>query len=218
MTRRASELNASRLWRRSVEGFSRLFKRVSAVGARALGCPKLRHSELCLLLLAACLWWPSLSQAAPTLDLAIQNGSVIDPESRLDAIRSVGIRDGQVVVISETPIDAAQVIDATGLVVSPGFINLHSHSAAEAGYRLELLDGVTTVLELEAGTFPIAHFGKQLGDAPLTHFGASVGHAWIRMLVIDPQALTDIATTGKVDISGRAFTQSATVEQRAEIR
>ena len=38
------------------------------------------------------------------------------------------------------------------------------------------------------------------------------------MLVIDPQALSDIATTGKVDISGRAFTQSATVEQRAQIR
>ena len=108
----------------------------------------------------------ALAQAATPFDLVIQNGRVIDPESQLDAVRSVGIRDGRVVVISEKTLDAAQVIDATGLVVSPGFINLHSHSAAEAGYRLELLDGVTTVLELEAGTFPIARFGQQLGDAP----------------------------------------------------
>ena len=176
------------------------------------------YPALCLPLLAAWLCGSSLAHAATPFDLVIQNGRVIDPESQLDAVRSVGIRDGQVAAISEKPLDAAQVIDAAGLVVSPGFINLHSHSAAEAGYRLELLDGVTTVLELEAGTFPIARFGQQLGDAPLTHFGASVGHAWIRMLVVDPQALSDIAATGKVDISGRAFTQSATVEQRAQIR
>ena len=176
------------------------------------------YPALCLPLLAAWLCGSSLAHAATPFDLVIQNGRVIDPERQLDAVRSVGIRDGQVAAISDKPLDAAQVIDAAGLVVSPGFINLHSHSAAEAGYRLELLDGVTTVLELEAGTFPIARFGQQLGDAPLTHFGASVGHAWIRMLVVDPQALSDIAATGKVDISGRAFTQSATVEQRAQIR
>ena len=91
-----------------------------------------------------------------------------------------------------------------------GFINLHSHSVAQAGYRLELLDGVTTVLELEAGSFPIARFGQQLGDEPLTHFGASVGHAWIRMQVVDPEALAAVAATGKIDMSGSAYTQAAT--------
>ncbi|MDB0009530.1 amidohydrolase family protein [Luminiphilus sp.] len=219
-TRRVSDLSASSRWswRWHGRGFSGVFMQISFVRMKALGRPKGRYSGLCLPLLAAWLWCSLLAQAATPFDLVIQNGRVIDPESQLDSVRSVGIRDGRVAAISDKPLDAAQVIDATGLVVSPGFINLHSHSAAEAGYRLELLDGVTTVLELEAGTFPIARFGQQLGDAPLTHFGASVGHAWIRMLVIDPQALSDIATTGKVDISGRAFTQSATVEQRAQIR
>ena len=150
-------------------------------------------------------------------DLVINQGRVIDPESGLDAVRSVGIRDGKIVAISEASLDAKQVIDASGLVVSPGFINLHSHSVAEAGYRLELLDGVTTVLELEAGGFPIERFGQQLGEAPLTHFGASVGHAWIRMQVVDPDALAALAKTGKLDMSGNAFTQAATPEQRQQI-
>ena len=157
------------------------------------------------------------AQAPQPYDVVINNGRVIDPESRLDAMRSVGIRAGRIEAISETPLQADNVVDARGLVVSPGFINLHSHSVAEPGYRLELLDGVTTVLELEAGGFPIARFGQQLGDAPLTHFGASVGHAWIRMQVIDPDALKALAATGKLDMSGSAFTQAATAAQRQQM-
>ncbi|MGB2523050.1 MAG: amidohydrolase family protein [Luminiphilus sp.] len=164
-----------------------------------------------LLLLAAC------GQAPPPYDVAINNGRVVDPESRLDAVRSIGIRAGKIEAISKAPLEAADVVDASGLVVSPGFINLHSHSVAEPGYRLELLDGVTTVLELEAGGFPIARFGQQLGDAPLTHFGASVGHAWIRMQVVDPDALEELAATGKLDMSGAAFTQIATSAQRQKM-
>ena len=157
------------------------------------------------------------SEVPPSYDVAINDGRVINPETQLDAVRSVGIWDGKIVAISETPLQAENVIDARGLVVSPGFINLHSHSVATAGYRLELLDGVTTVLELEAGSFPISHFGQQLGDAPLTHFGASVGHAWIRMQVVDPEALAAVAVTGKIDMSGDTFTQTATPAQRQQI-
>lgn len=164
-----------------------------------------------MLLVVAC------GQNLPSYDVAINGGRVINPETQLDAVRSVGIRDGKIAAISETPLDAENVVDARGLVVSPGFINLHSHSVATAGYRLELLDGVTTVLELEAGSFPIARFGQHLGDKPLTHFGASVGHAWIRMQVVDPEALAAVAATGKIDMSGSAFTQAATPEQREQI-
>ncbi len=164
-----------------------------------------------MLLLVAC------GQEPVPYDAAINGGRVIDPESHLDAVRSLGIRAGRIVEISETPLEAQNVVDARGLAVSPGFINLHSHSVAEVGYRLELIDGVTTVLELEAGAFPIARFGQQLGESRLTHFGASVGHAWIRMQVVDPDALTELATTGKLDMSGAAFTQTATPAQREQI-
>ena len=117
------------------------------------------------------------SQPSESYEVAINGGRVIDPESQLDGVRSLGIRAGKIVAVSEAPLRADTVIDAMGLTVAPGFINLHSHSVAEAGYRLELLDGVTTVLELEAGGFPIARFGQQLGESPLAHYGASVGHA-----------------------------------------
>ena len=177
----------------------------------------IRRAVSVVLGLAGALWLVACNPIPEPFDLVINDGRVINPESRLDAIRSLGIRDGRIAAISETPLNAANVIDASGLVVSPGFVNLHSHSVAQAGYRLELLDGVTTVLELEAGSFPIARFGQQLGDEPLTHFGASVGHAWIRMQVVDPEALAAVAATGKIDMSGSAFTQAATPKQRRQI-
>ena len=135
-------------------------------------------------------------------DVAINNGRVTDPESRLDTVRSVGIRAGRIEAISETLLQADNVVDARGLVVSPGFINLHSHSLAKPVYRPELLDCFTKALELGAGGFPITRFGQQWGDAPLTHFGASVGHAWIRIQVVDRDALKALAATSKLDMSG----------------
>ena len=164
-----------------------------------------------LLALMAC------GEPAPAYDVVINHGRVIDPESQLDAVRSIGIRNGKIVAVSKTPLTAPREIDASNRVVSPGFINLHSHSVAEAGYQLELLDGVTTVLELEAGGYPIDTFGQQLGASPLTHFGASVGHAWIRLQIIDPAALAELMQTGKLDMSGAAFTQTATPAQREQI-
>ena len=181
--------------------FCQLFSRLGLASLMAIGT----------LSLTAC------SQPSESYEVAINGGRVIDPESRLDAVRSLGIRAGKIVAVSEAPLRADTVIDAMGLTVAPGFINLHSHSVAEAGYRLELLDGVTTVLELEAGGFPIARFGQQLGESPLAHYGASVGHAWIRMQVVDPEALAALATTGKLDMSGPAFTQTATDAQRQQI-
>jgi len=164
-----------------------------------------------LLALMAC------GEPASIYDVVINHGRVIDPDSQLDGVRSIGIRNGKIVAVSKTPLTAPREIDASNRVVSPGFINLHSHSVAEAGYQLELLDGVTTVLELEAGGYPIDTFGQQLGASPLTHFGASVGHAWIRLQIIDPAALGELTQTGKLDMSGAAFTQTATPAQREQI-
>jgi len=51
----------------------------------------------------------------------------MDPESGLDAVRSVGIRGGKIAAISTSPLAGKQTIDAKGLVVAPGFIDLHEH-------------------------------------------------------------------------------------------
>ena len=92
------------------------------------------------------------------LDLVIVGGRVIDPESKLDAIRSIGIRGGKIVAISAAPLTAKTVIDAKGLVVAPGFIDLHAHGQDDENYRVFAMDGVTTALELEVGTGDVPKF------------------------------------------------------------
>jgi N-acyl-D-glutamate deacylase len=89
-------------------------------------------------------------------DVVVANGRVIDPETGLDGVRSVGIRDGRIEVISRTPLRGRTVLDASGLVVAPGFIDLHAHGQDLPAARMQAFDGVTTALELEAGTLPVA--------------------------------------------------------------
>ena len=64
---------------------------------------------------------------AQTYDLVIANGRVLDPAGNLDAVRHIGIRGGKIAAVSAAPLAARNTVDATGLVVAPGFIDLHSH-------------------------------------------------------------------------------------------
>ena len=88
-------------------------------------------------------------------DLVILNGRVMDPASGLDAVRSLGVTGGVIRVVSVQPLEGRDTLDARGLVVAPGFIDLHQHAQDSAGYRVEVLDGTTTALELEGGTVDI---------------------------------------------------------------
>ena len=63
-------------------------------------------------------------------------GRVIDPESNLDAVRHVGVKGGTIVEISEKPLKGKEIVNAKGLVVSPGFVDLHSHAQTLAGMRM----------------------------------------------------------------------------------
>ena len=58
---------------------------------------------------------------AADYDLVINNGRVMDPETNLDGIRNVGIKEGRIAVITEDQIVGTEAIDATGLVVAPGY-------------------------------------------------------------------------------------------------
>jgi len=101
-----------------------------------------------LLALILVLAMPALAR---NYDLVINNGRVIDPETQYDAIASVGISDGRIVKISKKPLKGAETVDATGLVVAPGFIDTHFHWQAPIGYRLGLRDGLTSSMDLEMG-------------------------------------------------------------------
>ena len=119
---------------------------------------------------------------AEMFDLVISGGRVIDPESGLDGIRHIGVRDGTVIRVSETPLGAAEVVDATGLVVAPGFIDLHAHGQDLESSRFQVMDGVTTALELEIGVFPVARwYGHREDAGALIHYGASVSHQGARV-------------------------------------
>jgi predicted amidohydrolase YtcJ len=86
----------------------------------------------------------------------LQGGRVCDPGTGVDAVADVLIENGTVSAVNPglTP-QEAQVIDVSGLVVGPGFIDLRSHVHSVAGQRLQAFDGETTTLDLEAGLMPI---------------------------------------------------------------
>ncbi len=98
--------------------------------------------------------------AAQQYDLVLEGGRVIDPETGLDGVRNVGIRDGKIVRVSAEALSGRRVIHAGGLVVAPGFIDLHQHGQDMASQRVKALDGVTTALEFEIGAPDVAQFLK----------------------------------------------------------
>jgi N-acyl-D-aspartate/D-glutamate deacylase len=122
--------------------------------------------------------------AAETYDLVIANGRVMDPESGLDALRNVAIRAGKVAAVSQTPLTGETTMDAKGLVVAPGFIDLHEHGDEPRNYQFQAHDGVTTSLELEAGTNDVATWYAEREGKSLINFGVSVGHIPVRAQVV----------------------------------
>lgn len=119
-------------------------------------------------------------QTAP-FDVVIQGGRVMDPESGLDGVRNVGIRAGKIAAITAQPLRGARVIEAKGLVVAPGFIDLHSHGTNNASNEYQMHDGVTTALELEAGLPAVGAYLKAREGKALLNFGTTVAHASARV-------------------------------------
>ncbi len=173
----------------------------------------LKRTLLAVLAVAAILALATTFHAQPqgtTYDLVIANGRVMDPESGLDSVRNVGITGGKIAAISGETLKGKERIDATGLVVAPGFIDLHEHGQEPRNYQFQAHDGVTTSLELEVGTADVdAWYGKREGKS-LINYGVSIGHIPVRMKVIgDP---------GEFLPSGDAAHKPATPEQVAEMR
>jgi len=122
---------------------------------------------------------------AEDYDLVILNGRVMDPESNLDAVRNVGVKDGKIANLTENTISGKETIDATGHVVAPGFIDLHVHGQDPYAVKLMLRDGVTTVLEIEAGAWPVTDYYDERKGKWQANYGASVGHVWARVEAMD---------------------------------
>lgn len=154
----------------------------------------------------------SADESGASYDLVLRDGRVMDPESGLDAVRHVGISTGKITALSTTPLLGRATIEARGLVVAPGFIDLHAHGQDPENDGLRALDGVTTALELEVGAGEIDRFYAERQGRALVNFGASIGHVPVRMAVMgDPPAFLPPATA-------RAATQPASEAQLEDIK
>ena len=105
-------------------------------------------------------------------DLVLTGGRVIDPES----VRNVGIRDGTITAITEADIAGRESLDVSGLVVAPGFIDLHAHGQDNASSALQVEDGVTTALDLELGAYPVGDLIAKRAGKAIVNYGVSAGH------------------------------------------
>ncbi|MDE0628191.1 MAG: amidohydrolase family protein [Bryobacterales bacterium] len=133
-----------------------------------------------VLLVLACI----MAGAQVPFDIVVSGGQVIDPESGLNDTRNVGIVAGRVVAVSQDRLEGERVIDASGMVVAPGFIDLHQHGQSPANYDAQIRDGITTSLELEIGVEDIdAWYADRQGKA-LVNYGASISHPYSRQMAM----------------------------------
>src|SRR5215467_10308265 len=155
-----------------------------------------------------------LSAFSQSYDLVIQGGRVIDPETGLDAVRNVGISQGRIKKISAAALEGRRVISARGLVVAPGFIDLHQHGQGLESQRVKALDGVTTALELEIGKPDVSAFLQSKKDHSLLNYGTAASHAAARSLAFG----APIPEDGLLPKAGAATDQPASPEQLATMK
>lgn len=114
--------------------------------------------------------------------LVISGGRVVDPASGMDAVGDVAVVDGKIAAVGPSLGGAERVIDATGLVVAPGFIDLHAHGQSIPSDRMQAFDGVTTTLDLEAGVLPVASwYERQARRGRVLNYGAATNWAFARI-------------------------------------
>jgi len=167
------------------------------------------------------------AQSDSKYDIVLTGGRVIEPETKLDAIRNVGILKNRIVQISPEPLQGKEVIDVRGLVVAPGFIDLHVHGRSNAEQEYQLHDGVTTALELEWGIEHVGAWYASRNGKALINYGASVCWPFERLKAFDKykQAASDLrerTARGESDIGvlmdavSPAMKENQTAEEMAK--
>ncbi|HEU5370574.1 MAG TPA: amidohydrolase family protein, partial [Ktedonobacterales bacterium] len=153
-----------------------------------------------------------------TYDLVLLNGRVMDPETNRDMTASVGIRDGKIAAVEPERLTGKEVVDAAGLVIAPGFIDLHMHGQTTPSMRMQAFDGVTTALELEAGNLPIdlAYEVVAREGRPL-NYGFSASWALARMSLLDNVQLDGSYGVALANLGGPQWGKLTPPEQSQHI-
>jgi N-acyl-D-aspartate/D-glutamate deacylase len=144
--------------------------------------------------------------------LVISGGRVVDPASGMDAIGDVAVVDGRISAVGTGLGSAERVIDATGLVVAPGFIDLHAHGQSIPADRMQAFDGVTTTLDLEAGVLPVASWYRRQADkGRVLNYGAAANWAFARI-----GAMTGSNAESSLEAFGNAMRDRRWIENVAD--
>jgi dihydroorotase len=125
------------------------------------------------------------AQSSIGYDIVLSGGRVIDPETKLDAIKNIGIINNRIAQISSEPLKGKETINVSGLVVAPGFIDLHVHGRGVKEQEYKLHDGVTTMLELEWGIEFLDKWYESRQSKSLINYGASVCWPFERFKALD---------------------------------
>ena len=180
--------------------------------------------RISLLALIFCICQAVVAQPTTVYDVVLVGGRVIDPETKLDAIKNVGILNNRIAQISSEPLKGKETINVAGLVVSPGFIDLHIHGRSNVEQEYQLHDGVTTALELEYGIENLKEWYETRKSKALINYGASVCWPFERFKAMDKykQGLDELYKTtlkGESTITSLiktiipSYTENATLEE-----
>jgi cytosine/adenosine deaminase-related metal-dependent hydrolase len=147
-------------------------------------------------------------------DIVLRGGRVIDPESGLDAAADVAVTDGQVTQIGNALPRTQADLNVAGLVVTAGFVDLHSHVNDVAGFSLQARDGVTTALELEAGVTPVAAaYRSAAAEGRPVNYGFATSWALARMEATAGIGLDGRLATFLANLGSEAWQRPATPQQ-----
>jgi len=121
-------------------------------------------------------------------DIVISNGKVMDPETQTEVLANVGIRSGRIcaIVSPDEELTGKESINVAGLVVAPGFIDMHAHEGLiQKTMEAHVLDGVTTMIGGNCGghPYPLAeYFNKLEQKGGLINYASLLGHNTLRHL------------------------------------
>jgi len=136
---------------------------------------------------------PSSPGSAQTkrYDLAIVNGTVIDGTGRPGVLQDIAIKDGRIAALGRVAVgDAVETIDAKGLIVAPGFIDVHTHAdnlATRADAANFVRMGVTTIVAGNCGSsaLDVSAALAAVRERPgAVNFATLIGHNTVRSAVM----------------------------------
>ncbi|MEZ5285784.1 MAG: amidohydrolase family protein [Vicinamibacterales bacterium] len=146
--------------------------------------------------LASLAWQPVAHSQAPAFDIVIRGGRVVDGTGSPWFAADVGIAGDSIVAVApRLEPGGARVIDAGGLVVAPGFVDIHSHAERDDGQGIvgnpaaenDVRQGVTTVIASPDGGGPVDigdYLGRIEAARPAINVGAFIGHGSVRSAVV----------------------------------